>query len=102
MAKVIEVKAKVEDRHPDHGETPQGVDGMDAASWLGQCLWAHANTIPDRHSQDQAWVNPGRCSGDGDLPKATARFTRAYRHAGIADGGLNSQKRVTWTLTRAL
>ena len=48
VAKLIEVKAKVESRHPDHGETPQGVNSMDAASWLGQCLWVHANTIPDR------------------------------------------------------
>ena len=57
---------------------------MDRASWLGQCLWVHANTIPDRHSEHQAGVNPGRSSGDGDLPKATARLTRTYRHAGIA------------------
>lgn len=89
MAKLMEVKAKVENCHPDHGETPQGVDGMDAASWLGQCLWVHTNTIPDRHSEHQAGVNPGRSSGDGDLPKSTTRLTRAYRHAGIADGGLN-------------
>ncbi|MEY3146585.1 MAG: hypothetical protein RL342_2256, partial [Pseudomonadota bacterium] len=53
MAKLIEVKAKVESRHPDHGETPQGVNSMDPASWLGQCLWVHTNTIPDRHAAGQ-------------------------------------------------